>query len=338
MRITEQTWVEYVTRLARLNETAGQKMAEYIDRYGTEDTERLIAYASALVQRYGEGSAELACQMYDAIAEASGANVPPAQPAPPAAYGETAKMVNGTRQSPPLLRDGVSRLVKQAGADTTLQNALRDGAEFAWVPHGDSCPFCIALASRGWQRASEKAIKNGHAEHIHANCDCTYAIRFDRDTTVAGYDPDRYLAQYNAAGGDINAMRRAQYAQNKGKINAQKRAAYAQRQLQTGANSGTLDFSKAVFAGRRDISWHLEKHQADFNGWTEEQYLQRARELLMMPLKSGELEEIIRSDGSVSRYCYSTNEFVATTRDGNIRTFFKPEDERRYWAYEHDRN
>ena len=237
MQITEQTWVEYVTRLARLNETAGQKMAEYIDRYGTEDTERLIAYAAALVQRYGEGSAELACQMYDAVAEASGANVPPAQPAPPAAYGETAKMVNGTRQSPPLLRDGVSRLVKQAGADTTLQNALRDGAEFAWVPHGDSCPFCITLASRGWQRASEKAIKNGHAEHIHANCDCTYAIRFDSDTTVAGYDPDRYLAQYNAAGGDLNAMRRAQYTQNKDKINAQKRAAYAARKLRASAST-----------------------------------------------------------------------------------------------------
>lgn len=54
------------------------------------------------------------------------------------------------------MQRGVSRLVKRAGADTTLKNAQRDGAEFAWVPHGDSCAFCLTLASRGWQRASQR--------------------------------------------------------------------------------------------------------------------------------------------------------------------------------------
>lgn len=124
------------------------------------------------------------------------------------------------------MQQGVSRLVKRASADTTLQNAQRDGARFAWVPHGDTCPFCIALASRGWQRISKTALKKGHAEHIHANCDCEYAVRFRSDTGVAGYDPDEYLRQYNDADGDLNAMRREHYAQNKDKINAQKRAAY----------------------------------------------------------------------------------------------------------------
>lgn len=241
MKITEQTWVEYVNRLSRLNEEAGQKMAEYIAGHGTQDTDALIAYAAALVQKYGEGSAELACQMYDATAEAAGAEVPPAEPAAPADYDETARMVNSTMQFPPLLQGGVSRLVKRAGADTTLQNAIRDGAEWAWVPHGDSCPFCITLASRGWQKASKKALKGDHAQHIHAHCNCEYAIRFDSSTTVAGYDPDKYLEQYNAAGGDINAMRRQQYDKDKGRINAQKRAAYAARRLREQAGRGILD-------------------------------------------------------------------------------------------------
>lgn len=125
--------------------------------------------------------------------------------------------------------NGVSRLVKRAGADTTLKNAVRDGAEWAWVPHGDTCPFCITLASNGWQKASSKVLKGGHAQHIHANCDCEFAIRFDHNTTVAGYDPEKYLAQYNAAGGDINKMRRIDYAARKDAINAQKRAAYVAR-------------------------------------------------------------------------------------------------------------
>lgn len=241
MQIPEKSWVEYINRLARLNDEAGRKMADYIAKHGTGDTDALIAYAQALVQKYGEGSAELACQMYDAVAEVSGVDVPPAEPAPPADYGETAKMVNATKQSPPLLQSGVSRLVKRAGADTTLKNAIRDGAEWAWVPHGDTCPFCIMLASRGWQKASKKALKGDHAEHIHANCDCEYAIRFDSRTTVAGYDPDKYLAQYNDHGGDINAMRRAQYAKNKNAINAQKRAAYAARRLREQAPRGILN-------------------------------------------------------------------------------------------------
>lgn len=255
MEITEKAWAEYVDRLARLNETAGAKMAEYIEKHGTKDTGELTAYAHALVQKYGEGSAELACQMYDAVAEASGADVPPAQPAAPASYEETAKMVNAPKESPPVLQNGVSRLVKQAGADTTLKNAVRDRAEWAWVPRGDTCPFCIALASRGWQRASRKALKGDHAQHIHANCNCEYAIRFTSDTTVAGYDPDRYLKQYNACGGDINAMRRAQYAENKDFINAQKRAAYAARKARGGPADVLEEYLRTATPGQGAITY-----------------------------------------------------------------------------------
>lgn len=229
MKLTAQTWSEYVARLARLNQKAGQLMADYIAAHGTGDADALIAYAHALVTKYGEGSAELACQMYDALAAAARAGVPAAEPAEPASYGEIARMVLATKASPPQMQRGVSRLVKRAGADTTLKNALRDGAEFAWIPQGDTCAFCLTLASRGWQKASQAAIKGGHAEHIHANCDCEYAIRFDGRSTVAGYDPEKYLKQYRDAGSDVNALRRVNYARNRERINAQKRAAYAAR-------------------------------------------------------------------------------------------------------------
>lgn len=340
MIITEKAWAEYIRRLARLNEKAGQLMEEYIAAHGTDDARALIAYANALVTKYGEGSAELACQMYDALATASNVSVPAAVPAATAEYGEVARMVNATKnQNPANLPNGVCRLVKRAAADTTLHNAIRDGAEWAWVPHGDTCPFCIMLASNGWQRASKKLLKGGHAEHIHANCDCEFAIRFDGYSTVAGYDPEKYLQQYRAAGSDVQAMRRMDYAKNRERINAQKRAAYAARKASTNEeNNAIINYSKAIFAGKKDITWHLNKHKADFDGWTEEQYLQRARELLMKPLSSDELEEITRSDGSISRYCFSTNEFIATTSDGNIRTFFKPEHGKEYWIDEHTRN
>lgn len=277
MKITAESWQEYIRSLSRLNEEAGQKMAEYIARHGTQAADTLIAYAQALVQKYGEGSAELACQMYDAMARASGVQLPPAEPAAPADISETARMVNGTRQSPPLLQGGVSRLVKRTAADTTLKNAIRDGAEFAWVPHGDSCAFCMVLASRGWQRASKAALKNGHAEHIHANCDCEYAVRFDGRSTVAGYDPEQYLARYKAADGDINELRRGLYAKNRDRINAQKRAAWAARKFSTSEEKTDkirLDNDRYTIAEPKISKFLLKpgaKHSAEFFdvGYTE---------------------------------------------------------------------
>ena len=264
MQITANAWNEYITRLSRLNQKAGQLMREYIGSHGTESTDDLIAYAYGLVTKYGEGSAELACQMYDALAEAANAGVPAAEPAEPADYGEVARMVNATKnQNPANLPNGVSRLVKRAGADTTLKNAVRDGAEWAWVPHGDTCPFCITLASNGWQKASSKVLKGGHAEHIHANCDCEFAIRFDHKTTVAGYDPDKYLKQYRDAGGDINKMRRVNYAANKERINAQKRAAYAVKNaLPKISNFNPLPENQVVDVLRKEAQPWIDKLSA----------------------------------------------------------------------------
>ncbi len=237
MKITAKSWNEYTKKLSQLNQKAGTLMREYIGNHGTDDTKALMDYAMALIQKYGEGSAELACQMYDSMAEMAGVSLPAAEPAEVASYKEVAKMVNATKESPLQMGRAVSRMVKRAGADTTLKNAIRDKAEFAWVPHGDTCSFCITLASRGWQRASEDVLKGNHAEHIHSNCDCEYAIRFSKNTDVEGYDPDKYLEQYKNADGKntqakINAMRRENYAKNKDSINARKRELYAEEKVE----------------------------------------------------------------------------------------------------------
>lgn len=239
MTVSESAWAEYVGKLRKIDEAAAEKMLTYLNEHETstpEERQELLDYAYAVATRYGEGSAALACEMYDALAELSGKSLPAAEPAETAAYAEVAKAVNGTMKSgnPSLVSNAVGRLVKRAGADTTLKNARRDGAQFAWVPRGDSCTFCRVLASRGWQYMSAKAMKNGHAEHIHAHCDCEYCVRFDEKTTVQGYDPDTLLREYEAAEGDnsqekINSLRRRDREENKDEINARKRAAYAEQ-------------------------------------------------------------------------------------------------------------
>lgn len=239
MTIVQKDWTLYVRRLSQLSKKAANDMKAFIARHGYDDIDLLIDYAYALATKYGEGTAALAAEMYDVVAALSKAvGIAPAIPAETATWYEVAKTVQGianVSQNEDLLGNAVGRLVKQAGADTTLQNALRDSAQFAWIPQGETCAFCIMLASQGWQYASKKAIKGGHAEHIHSNCDCTYAIRFDTRSDVRGYDPQKYRDMYYGAEGNtpkerLNAMRRDFYAKNKEEINEQKRSAYEKRQ------------------------------------------------------------------------------------------------------------
>lgn len=250
MTISDESWSKYISDLRKVNDEAARLMLEFMDLHRDPDglwnsrevRQAIIQYAYGLSSKYGEAAAELACEMYDAVGALSDVIIPAAVPAEVPTYADIAKAVNGTlKQSSNLemVASAVARQVKMVSVDTVMQNALRDGAEWAWIPHGDTCAFCITLASRGWQKASKKALKGGHAEHIHANCDCTYAVRFNSRTDVQGYDPDKYKRMYYDAPLDgqratgknrINAMRREFYVDNKETINAQKRSAYAKRQ------------------------------------------------------------------------------------------------------------
>lgn len=232
--ISKSQWDRYITLLRAVNQEAALEISKYlqvkllgggydIKALTDEQRKELLDYAYAIVTKYGEASAALSAEMYDAVAVLEGRYVAPAEMAELAKYGDVAKSINGTLKTSENIDEiasAATRWVKMAGADTTLHNAMRDGAQFAWVPYGETCAFCITLASRGWQYASKNTLKKGHAEHIHSNCDCQYAIRYDSRTTVEGYDPDRYLSMYQHAEGKtptdkINSMRRAAYAEDK---------------------------------------------------------------------------------------------------------------------------
>ena len=251
MQITKKSWDNYIAILRQVSNRAVKEMEAYVMAQSAlynegaitydEYEKRAIKFAYALATKYGEAAGAAACDMYDAIALLQNANVPPAVSAPTATYGEAAKAVKGTMKTGNLsiVADAVGRQVKMVSVDTMQQNALRDGAEWAWIPMGDTCAFCISLASNGWQPASKKAIKNGHAEHVHANCDCTYAVRHDPSLEIEGYDNGRQykemydnapLDEWNTPDGEppeghegaerdtpknkINAMRRKFYREN----------------------------------------------------------------------------------------------------------------------------
>ncbi len=224
--------------MSLISEKAASEMNAWImaqGGYKMIEFEAAINYAFKLTTKYGEASASLSALMYDAMAEASGAAVPVATVAETATLGEVSKAIygaSGFSQNNDYISGVVGRLVKQAGADTTLQNARRDGAEFAWISVGDTCAFCELLSANGWQHASKETIKGNHAEHIHSNCDCQFMVRFNDDTTVEGYKPNTKLyaeTEGRTMEEKANTIRRANYAKNKAEINEQKRIAYAKR-------------------------------------------------------------------------------------------------------------
>lgn len=220
--LSQSTFNAYVAKMRQLNTTAAEQMQKYIDRFGFDNMTAIVNYAHEVATQYGEASGELASLMYDMLAEDQGANVPPAVPAQTATYSETWGAVQGSyNESEEKVPDAVGRLVKQTGADTMKQNAARDHAEMAFVPVGDTCAFCIMLASRGWERVGKNA--KSHAAHIHPNCDCQYIVRFSPNEGVEGYDENRYKKIYYDADPEgnwkdkLNAIRREQYAARTGR-------------------------------------------------------------------------------------------------------------------------
>lgn len=240
MDISKRIWKNYIDGLLKVSDTAKQLVLKYLETHEIntfEDREALISYCYSVSTKYGEAASEFACQMYDAETAYEGVYAEPAEPAETATMEEVAKAVNGTLKyilAAEVTAGAVGRLVKMAGQDTTLQNAIRDKAYYAWIPMGDTCPFCLSIAAEGWQRATAKALAGGHAEHIHGNCNCSYATKHSEDTKYKAYDPEKYEQMYDNAEGDteeekLNFMRRKAYAANKERINEQKRTAYEKR-------------------------------------------------------------------------------------------------------------
>ena len=226
MTVSAASWQRYIKALAAISKTAAKKYEAYLktaDLKSEAGRKRAIDYAAALAERYGESAAAAACEMYDGIAAVSRAAVRAAEPATVASYGEVARTVTGMLEqdlSFENIGEAVGRLARRTGTDTAMQNAIRDHAEWAWIPNGDSCAYCLMFAAEGWQPASKSALKDGHAKHIHANCDCTYAVRFTGDTKYAGYDSKEYADMFENAEGrtwkeKLNSVRKQREAEKR---------------------------------------------------------------------------------------------------------------------------
>jgi len=166
------------------------------------------------------------------------------------------------------------------------------------------------------------------------------AIRREKDVAIAakaaGDDVLRRQCQQR-----INDLRKRYDRISKGaglEVRTDKMAVSGFRAVKTVEQlSDAEKYKNAVFATENLYQRHVSKHLAEYGGISEEEYINRARKLLQSPA-SDDILSLKRSDGSVSKYRISTNEFVVGTKDGHIRTAFKPKDKMDYWGDEIERN
>ncbi|MBR2257641.1 MAG: hypothetical protein IJ899_10005 [Blautia sp.] len=225
----EVTIEQYREKLSSVCERASESTQKWIERHPGASRQEILDATYKITQAYGLAASTLAANKYDqdvALAEKQGflkpGQIKEAEVWDPLGYGSIARAINGTlkNDSKEKLPDTIERMVKRFAEDTTLMNARRDGAEYAWIPAGDTCVFCLSLGANGWQRATRSTAEGNHADHIHPHCDCTFAVRFSKDTNVKGYHPEKIKKMIEAQEGDtwddkLNSLRRQMYAEKK---------------------------------------------------------------------------------------------------------------------------
>jgi len=98
-----------------------------------------------------------------------------------------------------------------------------------------------------------------------------------------------------------------------------------------GAQAGVGKIHTEIgFASRQKFLEHYDKHGAEFGSVSKEEYLREAQALRDRPA-GGDVLEVTRADGVVTRFDKQSGAFLAFNPDLTIRTFFKPNDGERYF-------
>lgn len=90
----------------------------------------------------------------------------------------------------------VADMIQSSARLTTQRNMRMDPVKPRWarVPQGETCEFCLMLASRGWVYWSEESARLGGGFH-KGHCDCKIVPSWGKQA-LKGYDPGKLYAQY----------------------------------------------------------------------------------------------------------------------------------------------
>lgn len=195
----------------KLRMMAAEEFADSM--YEGMDTEDVVELASEIAAKYRFYGMELGAQWYDYCAEIAGVDVDPADLPDEDAQGVVDRARNAADTSDGSLDRALSAYiqaeVQRSIRETGNANLWRDyergtaGGKWCRVPVGDTCAWCLMLASQGaWYLSEKSALRTNGGDRYHDNCDCVAVYHADAES-IAGYTAlegykERWYAADNA--------------------------------------------------------------------------------------------------------------------------------------------
>ena len=172
--------------------------------------EEVIEMATWIADKYRFLGSELGAQWYDLCSELAGYSVDPAElqeqnseEIRKRAEVATRKAMGGDYRQ--IFKDWLSNEIMASIRDTGDSNLWRDysrglvGGKWCRVPVGDTCAWCMMLASQGAWYLSEESALGKTAGHYHDNCDCK-AVYHASPESIEGYtELKKYKSMYYKA-------------------------------------------------------------------------------------------------------------------------------------------
>ena len=163
--------------------------------------------AKRIAEKFAFYGAELGAQWYDFCSQVAGVDVPPAELYPlesediaisAEAYRQDALGKTPGEIFDEFISEQIAKSIRATGSANLHRDYNRGRVPGRWarVPVGETCAFCLMLASQGaWYLSRESALGE-EAGHYHRKCDCKAVYHADPES-IAGYkNLDYYKSLY----------------------------------------------------------------------------------------------------------------------------------------------
>lgn len=176
------------------------------DPYAARDA--LIEQGTQLAERYGHAAVGVAAEFFETATglAAKPAGVDLSDQVEGSVRWAVGDLFEGNpAEAQKKFTGAMQRHAQQPGRDTLFEGAHKRGVTFARIPQGDTCSWCLMLASRGFIYTTARNAGDGRV--FHDWCDCLIVPATATDLPPE-YDPDKLYELYKDvhAGGDTGAM------------------------------------------------------------------------------------------------------------------------------------
>lgn len=206
----------------QLRQAAVDEFMEYV--YDGMTPEEVIDAAATVAAKYSYLGCELGAQWYDLCSELAGVDAEPAELPEmddEAIKGRTRNAFEKSQQPTvqAIFNDFMQNVINDSIRTTGSANLWRDyergiaGGRWCRVPVGDTCAWCMMLASQGAWYLSEESALGASPDHYHEGCDCKAVYHADAESIQGYSDLAKYKKMYYNADNDrrANASGREKY-------------------------------------------------------------------------------------------------------------------------------